>query len=94
MAKKKRAKKQTKRRSRKLVEPVPEPKTRYAPLNTTFLVSSIIGFLISVIYLPKFSLTWAFTFGLVFFIMFIAAMMSMARATPDGQLLPIPKRIK
>ena len=99
MAKRKKAKKAKRKRvkrrpRRKLVEPVPEPKSRFAPLNTTFLVSSIIGFLISTVYLPKFSITWAFAFAFLFFIMFIAAMLSMARATPDAQLLPRPRKIK
>jgi len=97
-AKRKAAKSKAKRVKRpvrrRYVEPTPQPKSRFAPLNTAFLVSSIIGFLISVVYIPKYSLTWAFTFGFVFFIMFIAAMLSMARANPDDQLLPRPRRIK
>jgi len=95
MAKRKRAKKVKRKRSRraprKLVEPAREQKSRFAPLNTAFLVTSIIGFFISTIYITKFSLSWAFAFGFLFFVMFIAAMISMARATPDGQLLPRPR---
>lgn len=86
--KKRRVKKRTQRRTtRRIVEPAPLPKTRYAPLNTAFMVSGIIGFLISAIYLPKYSMPWAFAFGFVFFLMFIAAMLSMARAAPDSQLM-------
>ena len=42
-----------------------------APLKASFMFTGILGFLISVIYLPKYSLNWAFAFGLVFFIMII-----------------------
>ncbi len=64
-----------------------------APLKTSFLVISMIGFLISSLYIPKFSLTWAFSFGLVFTLMFVASMISMVRGTPDEQLYPRPKEI-
>ncbi len=66
---------------------------KVAPLKTSFLVFSMIGFLISALYIPKFSLTWAFSFGIIFTIMFIASMISMVRATPDEQLYPRPKEI-
>ena len=61
---------------------------RAAPLSAGFMVTSILGFLISVVYIRTFSLTWAFTFGLVFITMFIASMISMSRANPDVQLAP------
>jgi hypothetical protein len=59
-----------------------------APLKTSFLVFSIIGFLISVLYIPQFSISWAFAFALLFFLMFIASMISMTRATPEEQIFP------
>jgi len=62
-----------------------------APLNTTFMVASIVGFLISVAYVSTFSLPWAVAFGVVFLAMFIASFVSMTRATPDEQLLPRPR---
>ncbi len=64
-----------------------------APLKTSFLVISMIGFLISALYIPRFSLTWAFAFGIVFIIMFVASMISMVQATPDEQLYPRPREI-
>ncbi len=64
---------------------------KVAPLKTSFLVTSMIGFLVSVLYIPKMSTTWAFTFGLVFTLMFVASMIAMVRGTPDEQLLPRPK---
>ncbi len=66
---------------------------KIAPLKTSFLVFSMIGFLISALYIPKFSITWAFAFGIIFTIMFIASMISMVRATPDEQLYPRPKEV-
>ena len=65
-----------------------------APLKTSLLVASMIGFLISAVYIPKFSITWAFAFGIIFTIMFIASMISMVRGTPDEQLYPLPKKIQ
>ncbi|MBI4140975.1 hypothetical protein HY485_04015 [Candidatus Woesearchaeota archaeon] len=49
---------------------------KFAPLNTTFLLTSIVGFLFSLIYLPKISKTWAAALGILFIIMFIAVMIS------------------
>lgn len=65
-----------------------------APLKTSLLATSMIGFLISAVYIPKFSLTWAFAFGIIFTIMFIASMISMVHGEPDEQLLPRPRKIK
>lgn len=59
---------------------------KFAPLKASFAATSIIGFLVSVILIPKFSETWAFTFAIVFLIMFIAAMLSMTKA-------PIPEEL-
>ncbi len=65
---------------------------RIAPLKTSFLVTSIIGFLVSALYIPLFSKTWAFAFGLIFTIMFIASIVSMMRGSPDEQLYPRPRK--
>lgn len=64
-----------------------------APLNTSFMFAGILGFLVSVIYLPKYSLNWAFAFGLVFFLMIIAALVSMTKGNP-GELQLHAKKIK
>ncbi|PIN76053.1 hypothetical protein COV18_01365 [Candidatus Woesearchaeota archaeon CG10_big_fil_rev_8_21_14_0_10_37_12] len=58
-------------------------KLQYTPLKGSFLATSIIGFLFSAILLPKYSITWAFTFAIVFVLMFIASMISMNRAEPE-----------
>lgn len=49
---------------------------QFAPLNTTFLLTSVVGFLFSIIYLPKISQTLAMTLGILFLTMFIAVMIS------------------
>ena len=66
---------------------------KIAPLRTSFLVTSMIGFLISVLYIPQFSKNWAFAFGIVFTLMFVSSMISMMRGTPDEQLYPRPREI-
>ena len=65
---------------------------RYAPIKTSFMAVSMIGFLISALYIPQFSRTWAFAFGLIFTLMFVASLISMVHATPDEQLSPIPRK--
>ncbi|MBI4451492.1 hypothetical protein HY642_05945 [Candidatus Woesearchaeota archaeon] len=64
-----------------------------APLSSSFMVASMVGFLISVLFIPKvLDNTWAFTFGIVFTAMFAASFLSMTRADPDPQLYPRPAR--
>ena len=62
--------------------------SKVAPLNSAFMLTAILGFLISVLYVRKLSVTWAFAFGLVFFLMIIAALISMIEAPVRGQLMP------
>lgn len=52
----------------------------YTKLNMSFLLTSIVGFLFSTIYLPKISLTWAFTLAIFFLIMFIAVMITISKS--------------
>ena len=59
---------------------------KYATLPTSFFIASILGFLVSSIYLPKINVTWAFTLGLIFLTMLIASLISMFKAVPEPQL--------
>jgi hypothetical protein len=59
-----------------------------APINTSFMVASLVGLIFSVFYIPKYSESFALAFGLIFGCMLIASFISMTRATPDEQLLP------
>lgn len=53
---------------------------RYAHLSAGFMLTSIMGFLISVFFVWQYSLSWGFTFALFFLIMFVASMISMTKA--------------
>ena len=53
---------------------------RYAHLSAGFMLTSIIGFFISLLFVSKLSMTWGFTFMLFFVIMFIASIISMTKA--------------
>ena len=53
---------------------------RYAHLSAGFMLTSIIGFFISVFFIWKISLSWGFTFSLFFLMMFVASIISMTKA--------------
>ena len=57
-----------------------------APLSGGYMITSIVGFLISVFYVYPISATWGFTLVLFFTLMFVAAMISMTYAPTDWQL--------
>jgi len=53
---------------------------KYAHLSAGFMLTSIIGFLISAFFVSKLSEPWGFTFMVFFSIMFISAVISMTKA--------------
>jgi len=57
-----------------------------APLNTAFFATSIIGFLISSIYIFPKSTPWGTAFSLIFILMFLASVISMRKAKLKSQL--------
>jgi len=59
-----------------------------APLSGGFMITSIVGFLISAIYVYPQSTTWGFTFGVFFALMFVASMISMTYGPDAAQLYP------
>lgn len=59
---------------------------RWTPLSTGFMLTSIIGFFVSLLYVQKFSLPMSVAFAVVFLCMFLASLISMDRASPDAQL--------
>ncbi|MEM2915767.1 MAG: hypothetical protein QXT19_00165 [Candidatus Woesearchaeota archaeon] len=65
---------------------LPPPARKWAPLSAGFMVTSIVGFFISLLYVQKFSVPMAVAFAVVFACMFLASMISMSRASPDAQL--------
>jgi len=54
------------------------------PLSGTFMITSILGFLIVTIYTTygRINLTWGFTLDLIFVIMFIASVISITPTYP------------
>ena len=57
-----------------------------APLSGGYMITSIVGFLISAFYVYPSSVKWGFTLVLFFTLMFVAAMISMTYAPTDFQL--------
>jgi formate hydrogenlyase subunit 3/multisubunit Na+/H+ antiporter MnhD subunit len=57
-----------------------------APLTGGFMITSIVGFLISAVYVYPNSKTWGFTFAIFFTLMFVASMISMTYAPTDFQI--------
>ncbi|MAH33192.1 hypothetical protein CL615_02260 [archaeon] len=60
--------------------------TGIAPLTGGFMVTSMVGFLISAIYVFPRSRTWGFTFSIFFVLMFVASLISMTYG-PDEAML-------
>ena len=57
-----------------------------APLSGGYMITSIVGFLISAFYVYPSSVKWGFTLVLFFTLMFVAALISMTYAPTDFQL--------
>ena len=60
-----------------------ERKFKFAPLNGAFMATSILGGLISLMYVYPKDPDWGVTFSIVFGLMFIASVISMSVADPD-----------
>jgi len=58
----------------------------YYPFSYGYILTSIVGFLISAMYIMNISKTWGFTFALFFSMMFIASMISLSKVTADMQV--------
>ena len=64
-----------------------------APLSGGYMVTSIVGFIISAFYVYPNSRTWGFTFILFFTLMFVASMISMTYSPSDWPLKMERKKI-
>ena len=62
-----------------------------AYLSGGFMITSILGFLISAVYVYPVSNRWGFTFAIFFVLMFVAAMISMTYG-PDESMKHIGQR--
>jgi hypothetical protein len=66
-----------------------------APLNSSFMVSSMLGILISLIWVYPQAQAWGAAFTLVFSIMFISSLISMTFGPAEAELkMDRPKRNK
>jgi len=52
---------------------------RFVPLKASFMLASIIGLIVSILFIGNLNKTWSFAFALVFALMFIASLLSTAR---------------
>ena len=59
---------------------------KVAPLKSSFMLASIIGFVITIIYTDQIGNDWAFAIGFVFALMFVASFISMRNAPFEEQL--------
>lgn len=57
-----------------------------APLPGSFMITSIVGFFISIFLVYPKSPTWGFAFILIFILMFIASVISMTYADVDSMI--------
>jgi hypothetical protein len=55
---------------------------RYAPLSSGFMLTSILGFFVSIWLVMDWSEKWGFTFATFFVIAFLASIISMTKADP------------
>ena len=58
-------------------------KFKFAPLSGAYMATSMLGILISLLYVSKESSDWGIAFTFVFGIMFVASMVSMTVADAD-----------
>ena len=65
--------------------------TNVAPLRGGYMITSMVGFIISVIYVFPRSSTWGFTFTIFFTLMFVASLISMTYG-PDEAIYHIGQR--
>ncbi len=61
---------------------------KVAPLKSSFMLVSMLGFMITIVYTAygRLDATWGFTLGFVFALMFIASIISMTYAPINLQL--------
>ena len=65
--------------------------TNVAPLKGGYMITSMVGFIISAVYVFPNSNTWGFTFTMFFTLMFVASMISMTYG-PDEAMLHVGHR--
>lgn len=69
-----------------------EQEFNIAPLSGGYMVTSMVGFIISAFYILPRSQTWGFTFLLFFALMFVASLISMTYAPSEWPLKDYKKK--
>jgi len=59
-------------------------KFKFAPLNSAFMATSMLGAVISIMYVLPNSFDWGVAFALIFVVMFVASLISMSSTDPDA----------
>ena len=62
-----------------------------APLKGGYMITSMVGFIISALYVFPRSYTWGLTLTIFFTLMFVASLISMTYG-PDEAMLPVGKK--
>ena len=62
-----------------------------APLTGGYMITSIVGFIISSMYVYDISNRWGFTFAIFFTLMFVASLISMTYG-PDEAMLQVGQK--
>lgn len=60
---------------------------KVAPLSSSFMLTSILGIIISTLFISKYSLNWAFIVGFISVCMFIASFISMSKSPIEDELM-------
>ena len=60
--------------------------TNVAPLKGGYMITSMVGFIVSSIYVFPRSQTWGFTFTIFFALMFVASIISMTYGPEEAML--------
>lgn len=69
-----------------------EQEFNIAPLSGGYMLTSMVGFIISAFYILPKSQTWGFTFILFFTLMFVASLISMTYAPSEWPLKTYKKK--
>ena len=64
-----------------------------APLSNVYMLTSMLGFIISAWFIIPLSKPWGFALSLIFLLMFIASVISMTHAPVEAELQIDNKRI-
>lgn len=88
MAKKRRAKKKI---TKKIPKKTKKKSWIPAPLPTSFMLTAILGFIISALWVYPMSYTWGIAFLIFFSLMFITSLINMTRAPAMAQYQELNK---